>query len=55
MKFAASVLIYVSLAALLACGLLQAAHGHYGLLAVGCLGYILALAKIGCLPPTGSH
>ena len=55
MKFFLSVLAYVLMALVLVAGILQAVHGHYALLGVGTLGYILAVAKIGCLPPSGTH
>jgi len=55
MKFVAGLFVYLFIAFVLAWGILQAVHGHYWLLGVGALGYILALSKIGCLPPDSSH
>jgi hypothetical protein len=55
MKFIAVVLAYFVMALVLAWGILQAVHGHYWLLGVGVLAYVLTFAKLGCLPPDGSH
>ena len=55
MKFAAAVLVNLIIALVLVWGILQAVHGHYGLLIGGALAYIVALGKIGCLPSSDSH
>ena len=55
MKFFAVVLAYLLIAFVLSWGILQAVHGHYWLLGVGVLAYVLAFSKLGCLPPDGSH
>jgi len=55
MKFIGAIVAYLFMAILLGWGILQAVGGHFSLLIVGALAYILALAKLGCLPPSESH
>lgn len=55
MKFLGSIFAYLAMAFVLAWGILQAFHGNFWLLAIGVLGYMTLLIKLGCLPPKGSH
>ena len=55
MKFYAVVLAFLLIAVVLGWGILQAVHGHYWMLGVGTLAYVLAFSKLGCLPPKDSH
>lgn len=55
MKFVSSIIAYLVMAFLLGWGILQAVGGHFTMLIVVALAYILALAKLGCLPPSESH
>lgn len=55
MKFYAVILAFLFIAFVLGWGILQAVHGHYGLLVAGTLAYVLAFSKLGCLPPSSSH
>jgi thiosulfate reductase cytochrome b subunit len=55
MKFLGATVAYLIIAFVLGWGILLAVTGHYWLLAVGLLAYVVAFAKIGCLPPGNSH
>ncbi len=56
MKFFGAILAYLFIGAFLGWGiLLAAAKGNYWLLGISLLVYIVAFAKIGCLPPGKSH
>ena len=55
MKFLGATLAYGAMAFVLAWGMLQAFNGNFWLLAIGVLGYMTLLIKLGCLPPKGSH
>lgn len=55
MKFVSAVIIYLLMAFVLAWGILDFSHGRHWLLIAGVLGYVLMLAKIGCLPPKSHH
>jgi hypothetical protein len=50
MKFVASIVVYLLIAAVLGWGILLAMKGNLWFLIVGLLAYILAFAKLGCLP-----
>ena len=50
MKFLLSVLAYLVIGAILGWGILLAVHGNPWLLIISFLAYVLAFAKIGCLP-----
>jgi len=54
MKFLATVLAYLFIAWVLGWGILLAVQGNFWLLGVSLLAYVVAFAKIGCLPPTKS-
>jgi hypothetical protein len=55
MKFLGAIAAYLVIGSVLAWGILLAVHGNYWLLAVGLLVYVIAFAKLGCLPPGKSH
>ena len=55
MKFIASIVAFLLIALILGSGIYEAVKGHFWLLAVGLLVYIIAFAKLGCLPPSKSH
>jgi hypothetical protein len=50
MKFLLAIATYLALGLVLGWGILLLVHGRPGLLIVGCLIYVLAFAKLGCLP-----
>jgi len=50
MKFLAAILAYLVIGLLLAWGLLLAVKGEAWLLVVGMLAYVVAFARLGCLP-----
>ena len=50
MKFLGAILAYVLIAIVLGLGILLAARGSFWLLAISFLAYLVAFAKIGCLP-----
>ena len=55
MKFVFALLVFLVMIVVLAWGILLAVRGSYWLLAAGVLGYVLMLAKIGCLPADDAH
>lgn len=55
MKFVGAVLVYLIMALVLGWGILDLMHGHYWVLIAGVLGYILMLARLGCIPPKSHH
>jgi hypothetical protein len=44
-----ALLVWVIMAAILTTGVVMAVHGSFWLLVLGFLGFVLAVAKIGCL------
>jgi hypothetical protein len=50
MKFLGAILAYLLIAFVLGWGILLASRGNFWLLAISCLAYLVAFAKIGCLP-----
>ena len=44
-----AILAWVVMAAILTIGVVMAAHGNFALLIIGGLGFVAAVAKIGCL------
>ncbi len=50
MKLVLSILAYLMIGLVLGLGILLAVKGHPWLLIAGSLGYVLAFAKLGCLP-----
>lgn len=55
MKFFASIVAYLLIGLILGTGIYEAVKGHLWLLVVAVLVYILAFAKLGCLPRSKSH
>jgi len=55
MKFFAAIIAYLVIGLILGLGILEATHGHYWFMAAGIVVYILAFAKLGCLPSGKSH
>jgi hypothetical protein len=56
MKFFGAIVAYLLIAAVLGWGILLAASkGNFWLLAISSLVYVVAFAKIGCLPSNESH
>ena len=55
MKFFAAIIAYLFIGLVLGLGIFEAMHGHFWLLAVVVLAYLVAFAKLGCLPPSKSH
>lgn len=50
MKFFASIVAYLVIGAILGAGIYEAVKGHFWLLAAGVIVYVIAFAKLGCLP-----
>jgi hypothetical protein len=50
MRFLAAIAAYVAIALVLGWGILLAMKGEAWLLVVGFLAYVVAFAKLGCLP-----
>ncbi len=50
MKFLGAIAVYALFLVVLAAGIVLAAHGTFWLLPLGCLVYLLAFARFGCLP-----
>ncbi|HEY2081236.1 MAG TPA: hypothetical protein VGI88_00520 [Verrucomicrobiae bacterium] len=55
MKFFAAIVAYVLIGLVLGTGIYEAVKGHLWMLAVVVLLYVLAFAKLGCLPSSKSH
>lgn len=55
MKFYAAIIAYVVIGLILGWGIYEAVTGHLWFLAIGVLVYVVAFAKIGCLPSSKSH
>jgi len=55
MKFFAAIVAYVVIGAILGVGICEAMKGHLWVLGVAALLYIIAFAKLGCLPSSKSH
>lgn len=55
MKFFAAIIAYLVIGLILGLGIFEAMHGHLWFLAVGALVYLVAFAKLGCLPSGKSH
>ncbi|HVM48917.1 MAG TPA: hypothetical protein VMU04_12870 [Candidatus Acidoferrum sp.] len=50
MKFSLAILAYLVIGAILGLGILLTAKGNPWLLVTGFLAYVIAFAKLGCLP-----
>ncbi len=55
MKFFAAIVAYVVIGLILGLGIFEAMQGHYWFMAVGIVAYLIAFAKLGCLPSGKSH
>ena len=55
MKFYAAIVAYLLIGLILGAGIYDAVKGHLWLLAVAVLLYVIAFAKLGCLPSSKSH
>lgn len=55
MKFFAAIIAYLVIGLFLGLGIFEAMHGHLWLLAIVALAYLVAFAKLGCLPSSKSH
>jgi hypothetical protein len=55
MKFIGVIVAYLVIGFILGWGILEVMRGHYWLLIVGFLAYVLAFSKLGCLPPKSHH
>lgn len=55
MKFFAAILAYLIIGFVLGLGIYEVMQGHFWFLAVGFIAYIIAFAKIGCLPSSKPH
>jgi hypothetical protein len=51
MRFLGAIAAYLFMAIVLGWGILQAVHGSYWLLGASLLAYLVALLRIGCVPP----
>lgn len=55
MKFFAAIVAFLVIGALLGVGIYEAVMGHFWVLAVAGIVYLLGFAKLGCLPSSKSH
>ena len=55
MKFFAAIVAYLIIGLILGAGIYETMKGHHWLLAAGVIVYVLAFAKLGCLPSSKSH
>jgi hypothetical protein len=55
MKFFAAIVAYLLIGLVLGAGIYEAVKGHLWMLVVALLVYIIAFAKLGCLPSSKSH
>jgi len=55
MKFFAAIVAYVVIGLILGAGIYEAMKGHLWVLAVTAVIYVIAFAKLGCLPSSKSH
>jgi hypothetical protein len=55
MKFYAAMIAYIVIGLILGAGIYEAVQGHFWLLAAGVIAYVIAFAKLGCLPSSKSH
>ena len=55
MKFYAAIVAYIVIGLILGAGIYEAVKGHLWLLIAGIIVYVLAFAKMGCLPSSKSH
>ena len=55
MKFYAAIVAYLVIGLILGAGIYGAVKGHLWFLAAGVIVYVVAFAKLGCLPSSKSH
>lgn len=55
MKFFGAIVAYLFIGLVLGLGIYEAVKGHFWFLAVALIVYVVAFAKIGCLPSSKSH
>jgi hypothetical protein len=55
MKFFASIVAFLAIGLILGTGIYEAVQGHLWFLAIGVVAYVIAFAKLGCLPSSKSH
>jgi hypothetical protein len=55
MKFFAAIVAYLLIGVVLGVGIYETVQGHLWFLAAGVIVYVIAFAKIGCLPSGKSH
>jgi hypothetical protein len=55
MKFFAAIVAYLVIGLILGMGIYEAVEGHLWFLAAGVIVYVMAFAKLGCLPSSKSH
>ena len=55
MKFYAAMCAYLVIGLILGAGIYEAVTGHFWVLAAAAVVYIIAFAKLGCLPSSKSH
>jgi hypothetical protein len=55
MKFFAAIVAYLFIGLILGAGIYEVMKGHFWFLAVGVIVYLVAFAKLGCLPSKKSH
>ena len=55
MKFFGAIIAYLFIGFVLGLGIYEAVEGHLWVLAVAAIVYVVAFAKIGCLPSSKSH
>jgi hypothetical protein len=55
MKFFSAIVTYLLMGAVLGTGIYEAVKGHLWMLAVVVVLYLIAFAKLGCLPSSKSH
>jgi hypothetical protein len=55
MKFYAAIIAYLVIGLILGLGIYKAVTGHLWFLAAGVIVYVIAFAKMGCLPSDKSH
>jgi hypothetical protein len=55
MKFFAAMVAFIVIGLILGAGIYEAVKGHFWLLAASTIVYVIAFAKLGCLPSSKSH
>ena len=55
MKFYAAIVAYVVIGLILGTGIYEAMKGHLWVLGAAVVIYVIAFAKLGCLPSSKSH